>query len=549
MILGNRWPLLAILGVGAGLILALFYLDHQVSGQPQPAHGGRYVEAVVGSPERINPLYAGLNEADRSLSSLVFSGLTRMSENGVVLPDLAERWTISADHRTYVFHLRQNVVWHDGIPFTADDVIFTWTTIQHAEFNGDPTLVQLWNEITFEKVDTYTVAVHLPQPYAPFLAYANVGILPKHLLFHIEVPRLADSAFNQNPIGTGPFRLRELTAESAILDANPSYHFGTPFLAEIELRFYEDVESALRAVEQGKADGLLLRPPSTAKRPGEATKTSQALYSRALPSTLLTLVYLNTDTPVLQDQRVRQALLAALNREQVIANVIAEPIAMADSLFAPETWAAISSKRPTYDLQKAQALLDEAGWQPGEDMIRQKNGQQLRFTLVTNDQPTRVALARAIADQWRQVGVVADVSVVDSTTLVREMLLPRRYQAALFAWDTGYDPDPYPAWHSSQQGNGGRNLAQYENALADDLLARARQILNPEERRRLYSEFQRIFWEEVPSIPLYYPRYVYWLSNEVQGVQTGVLFDAGTRFANVHQWYVETRHVRKIDNR
>jgi peptide/nickel transport system substrate-binding protein len=154
-----------------------------------------------------------------------------------------------------------------------------------------------------------------------------------------------------------------------------------------------------------------------------------------------------------------------------------------------------------------------------------------------------VAIGQEIAQQLRAIGVDASLEAQSWSELVNNFLLPRRFEAVIYGWDQGYDPDPYPAWHSSQVRERGFNLAGYSNEYLDRVLSQARQTSDLEQRKALYREFQQIFAEEVPSILLFYPVYNYFIDKEVKGVSLGVLFEPASRFANVHQWYVKAKRT------
>jgi peptide/nickel transport system substrate-binding protein len=175
--------------------------------------------------------------------------------------------------------------------------------------------------------------------------------------------------------------------------------------------------------------------------------------------------------------------------------------------------------------------------------VLQKEGQELRLELLTDDDPERVAIAQEIANQLRAVGVDISLQSQAGSDLVHDFLLPRRFQAVIYGWDQGYDPDPYPAWHSSQAQERGFNLAGYADQSVDRILSEARQTCDVEERKALYREFQQIFAEKVPSILLFYPAYNYFVDKEVRGISLGVLFEPASRFANVHQWYIKANGI------
>jgi peptide/nickel transport system substrate-binding protein len=539
----SRWPLLAGLVLAIVGLSALWYATREGSGQQGPAHGGRYVEAVVGSPLRVNPLYTAFNEVDRDLATLVFSGLARLAPDGTVLPDLAESWEISPDARVYTFHLRQDVTWHDGTAFTADDVIFTWRALSDPDFKGEPSLGEFWQQVGCSKQDDFTVVCELPEPFAPFLAQTTIGILPRHRLQGLSAEGLFVAPFNEQPIGTGPFILRTLNSQMALLESNPSYHWSEPVISEVELRFFSDYGSAASALQDRQVQGLFLSPEASSDIL-EQLEQDGGLQRLASLRNSYTLLYLNTRMAPLDDSSVRQAFLYALNREAIVADNLDGRAQLANNPIVPGTWAYSDDiKIYQYDLERARSLLAESGWRINSRGVLQKEGQELHLDLLTDDDPERVAIAQEIAEQLKTVGVDTSLQPQAGNDLVHDFLLPHRFQAVVYGWDQGYDPDPYPAWHSSQAQERGFNLAGYANQTVDRILGEARQSSDVEERKTLYEEFQQIFAEEVPSILLFYPVYNYFVDKGVKGISLGVLFEPASRFANVHQWYFTANSI------
>jgi len=539
----SRWPLLAGLVLAIVSLSALWYATREGSGPQVPAHGGLYVEAVVGSPLRVNPLYTAFNDVDKDLATLVFSGLTRLGPDGTALPDLAERWEVSSDARVYTFHLRQGVTWHDGAAFTADDVIFTWSALIDPDFKGEPSLGQFWQQVECAKRGDFTVVCELPEPFAPFPAHATIGILPRHRLEGLSAEGLFIAPFNEQPIGTGPFILTALNSQRALLESNPSYHWGGPAIAEMEFRFFSDYSSAAAALQDGRVQGLFLGPEASPDilEQLEQAKNLQRLASRRNSYTLL---YLNTRMPPLDDRSVRQALIYALNREAIVADRLDGRAQLADNPIVPGTWAYSHDIRSyRHDPQQARSLLEKSGWQINSRGVLEKEGRELRLVILTDSDPERVTVGQEIAHQLRAIGVDTSLQAQAGSELVRNFLLPRRFQAVVYGWDQGYDPDPYPAWHSSQVQEQGLNLAGYTNQDLDRILSEARQTSDLEQRKALYREFQQIFAEEVPSILLFYPVHNYLIDKDVKGISLGVLFEPASRFANVHQWYIKAKRI------
>jgi peptide/nickel transport system substrate-binding protein len=538
-----RWPLLGGLVLVIVALSALSYSTRGGSGPQVPVSGGHYVEAIVGTPLRVNPLYTAFNDADKDLAALVFSGLTRLGPDGAILPDLADSWEVSPDARVYTFHLRQNVAWHDGAAFSADDVIFTWGALTDPNFRGEPSLGEFWQQVECAKQDDLTVVCELPEPFAPFLAHTTIGILPKHCLEGLSAEGLFIGPFNEQPVGTGPFILRDLNSEGAHLESNPSYHWGQPPIGVIELRFFPDYSSAAAAFHGAQAQGLFVGPEASPDLLGQLQEDAdlQRLASRRNSYTLL---YLNTRMPPLDEKSVRQALIYALDRESIVAERLDGRAQLADNPIVPGTWAYSDNVRIyRYDPEKARSLLERGGWQANSRGVLERDGQELSLALLTDNDPERMAIGQEIADLLKAIGVDASLESRAGSDLVRNFLLPRQFQAVIYGWDQDYDPDPYPAWHSSQVNERGFNLSGYAHGYVDRILSEARQTSDLKRRKALYGEFQHIFAEEVPSILLFYPVYNYFMDKDVKGVNLGVLFEPASRFANVHQWYSEAKGI------
>lgn len=545
-----RWQI-AIALFGIALIVALFgRLAALSASTDNPATGGVYSEAVVGSPITPIPL---LNDpvADpvgRTLISLLFEGLTRIGSDGLIEPALAEGYTVDATGEIYTFTLRPGLRWHDGTPITADDVVFTFRTLQTLEAAGEPALAGFWRTALIERVDTRTVRVTLSGPFAPFPSLARVPILPAHLLRGLSPAEWPTSEFARRLVGSGPFRLAELRSDAAILTANPTYYNARPFLDQIELRFVSTAEAAIAALSRGEVTGFAERwgtNLATIDLPGEEQRL-------ALPMDEYTLLTFNLRLPLFQDIPLRRALALALDRDALIETVVngmAQPI---DTPLLPGTWADDPTlRRMPADPSAAAERLAEIDFEPGSDGIRQRGRQRLSFTLLVDRDERRVAVAEAIATQWRSIGVEVFVESVDVTTLT-ERLRQGDFMAAIHTWTRiGPDPDPYSLWHSSQA-DGGLNYAGLEDSRIDTLLEQARAEPELIARAEFYHAFQQRWLELSPAIILYQPMYLMVTTANLQGrafanpdLGPHTLFGIEDRFRDVQRWFVNS--FRRIE--
>ncbi len=380
----------------------------------------------------------------------------------------------------------------------------------------------------------------MSEQYSPLPAYLTLGILPKHSLDGLSMREIYDSFFNQQPIGSGPYRLVRLTPSVAELAANPAYPFGQPFIQHMELRFYRDEGAVYAALEQGEIKAALF-----AGGIGESAQVDLQLEGNLRITPLdtgeITYVYLNLKRPMFQDRRVRQALLYALDRDQIVVDAADGAGVKAESPIPPTSWAySPSLTRYETDPNLAGLLLDDAGWTLGDDGVRRKDGKALAFTLTTNPDPVRVAVAEAVAAAWNRLGLQVSVTTAGVSELVRKHLEPRDYEATLWARVPSADPDPYEQWHSSQATGSGANLTGFSDARVDAILEQAR-TATQSKRKELYNEFQELFAQEVPAIPLYVSTAAYAQEKDLQGVRVALLTEPGDRFWQVQEWFLRTR--------
>jgi peptide/nickel transport system substrate-binding protein len=547
---------LALLG-----IVVVFFVIFQLATTATPpevatvevrAAGGSYVEGVLGFSETINPIYSArmvpANPVDQDISTLVFDGLTVLDETGRLAPALATEWDISEDGMQYEFRLREDVVWQDGAPFTAADVAFTIQAMQDPNYQGDSSLAELWRNVTVEQVDEYTVRFTLQEPFPSFLQYTIIGMLPAHLLSNVAAEDLPYHDFStRSPIGTGMFMVDTVTADQVVLVANPDYWGPKPFLERVEFWFYSEWDGLLEDYERGEIQGL--HPDDLEELADVEAFPSLEMYSAQ--SAGYGLVYLNLASESLlffQQKEVRQALLYALDRQGLVDEVLEGQGLVADSPILPITWAYDPGVRKyAYDPERAIGLLDATGWQDSDgDLVRDKEGVELEFTLLTSDDPIMTRMAEQMARQWRAVGIEATIRAVSSDAAVH-FVRNRNFDAALIEIELTADPDPYPLWHSTQA-ESGQNFAGFSNEEADIVMEEARRTTDRERRFELYAAFQQIFAEEVPSLLIYYPIYVYAVDEGVRDVQLSPLLHTSDRFRNIYEWYVLTDEVVVSEN-
>ena len=532
------WLLAAVL-IGIGLLIQLATLRsyYQVYG---PVPGGRFVEGIAGAFTTANPLYA-VNDIDTSVARLLFDGLLTYDDQNQLVGDLAESWNVDPTGRIYTIRLRPNLVWHDGKPVTADDVVYTYRTIQNPDAQSP--LGDSWHGVQVAAVDDRIVTFTLPNPLSSFPTSLTNGIVPKHILQSVDPVDLRSVGFNTvNPVGTGPFRWGAIgisgigeTAETQVsLLPNERYWAGAPKLTSFTLDAFGDQQAMIEAYKNQQLTAIagLDSLPS-----GLQYSSSQTAYH--LPLTAGVYAFFKTSAPVFKDVKVRQALTLAVDRTAVV-RAIGYPTQAIDEPLLPEQLGYDPAYRQTAgDPAQAAALLEAAGWHADATGKRSKDGQPLVFTLLFADTPEYSRVSRLLTRAWAAVG--ASVQIVSPATAdFQFQLSSHTYDALLYGITIGADPDVFVYWDSSQ--NDARaathlNFSEYASATADLSLEAGRTRADPALRVAKYRSFLQAWQQDNPALGLYQPRFLYLSHTKIYGLsdQAPLNSDAD-RFRNVQNW-------------
>lgn len=506
----------------------------------KPTKGGKIVYGMTGDPVTFNPILS-TDTTSGFVISRVFNGLVRANEKLELIPDLAESWEFSNDGLVWTFHLRKDVYWHDGTKFTSADVKYTYEAIKHPDYTG--VRKTDFKPITkIEAPDDYTVKLYLDKPYAPLLSKLTIGILPKHVYEDTEIAKMKEHPANMNPIGTGPYKFKEWQkGQYILLEANDNYFGEGPYIEQIIVKFYQDNQVMLAALEKGDIDYMGAIPPDDVERVKE--KYSDRFVFKEFPRNGYTYIGLKQTHPILQDKLVRQALMYGLNREQIVNDVLKGYGTVMNANIPPVSWAYagdVLNPYP-YDPEKAKQLLEQAGWKTvGPDGIRVKDGQRLSFKILASTGNKQREAALLIAQQnWKEIGVEAEIEFLEWSVLVSQYLDKAKFEAYLCGWALGLDPDCYLYFHSSaavdEKGQlVGFNDVEFKNPDLDKLLEQGRTEMDQEKRKEIYVEIQKIINEELPYVFLYSNNYVAAMNKKVHGVVWSTL---GPLFPE--KWYIK----------
>lgn len=544
-----RWQLIIILVTG--LIVGILLLIQQGSPSlqeesiPKPVSGGIYTEAILGQFLRLNPLLDIYNPPDRDVDSLIFSGLVKFDSQGLPQPDLAESWGISQDGTLFNFSLREEIFWHDGAPITTKDVLFTVELLKSGDALIPEDLRQFWGEIQVNVLSEQLIQFALPEAFSPFLDYLTFGILPEHLLGGLSLDGMIDDPYNLAPVGNGPFKFGRLLIEEnkivgVVLQANEAYYDGRPFLDEIVFRYYPTEEAAWQAYQDGEVEGIA--SVSNGILTSVLAEPGLSLYAARKP--LLTIVFLNLKNPavgIFQEAGFRRALLMSIDRQRIISTLYQGQAILAHGPIMPGNWAYYDGiDQILYEPEIAKqelALLGITSNEDGTGLITTE-GLDISFNLLCPDTELHRNMATRIQADWARIGIDVQINVKPYEDVIAD-LEARDYEAALVDINlTGSpDPDPYPFWGQAQAQTG-QNYAQWDDRAASEFLEQARISINFADRERLYRNFQVVFQNELPSLPLLYPIYNYAINVQVKGVKIGPLYENSDRFLTVNSWYI-----------
>lgn len=478
----------------------------------------------IGEPKRLLPMLAG-DSASGDISSQVFEGLVKYTPELVLTGVLAKDWEFSPDCRELTFHLRHDVKWHDGEPFTSADVLFTYQAVT------DPNTPTPYgaNYGPVQKVEApgrYTVKVTYEKPYAPAVESWSMGIVPRHLL---ENQDIGSSQLNRAPVGTGPYKLKEwATGQKVVLEANKDYFNGTPGVDKYIMRVIPDQATQFLELKFGGLDFMGLTPVQYKLESGKPVFKKYFQKFR-YPSFGFSYMGYNLKDPRFADVRVRRALTHAINKEEIIKGVLLGYGTPATGPFHPDSWAHNHKvKDLKYSPEKARKLLAEAGWALGENGLLIKDNKTFRFTVITNQgNDQRLKAAQIIRERLKSIGIEMDIKVLEWQAFLN-LVNKKHFEAVILGWGLSRDPDLFDIWHSSKTGEKEFNFISYRNDEVDRLLVKGRQTCNHDQRVRIYHRVHELITADQPYTFLYVPDALPILHKRFKGVEQsslGIFYD------------------------
>lgn len=511
-----------------------------------PSFGGSINEGLVGSPRFINPILA-ISDTDKNISSLVYSGLLKVNEEGKYTEDLAESYGVSDDGRTYEFKIKEDAYFHDGKRVTSDDVIFTINKIV------DPIIKSSkqpgWAGVSVEKIDDKTLRFFLSKPYTPFLESLTLGILPKHIWEKVSPEQFPFSEFNITPIGSGPYKVTKAERDSGgvltlmSFESFNRYLPERPLIKSVTLKFFQNESELYKAYKNGDIESASGISPATANEIGKQNFTQEVSTPRVFA------LFLNQNVaPVFLNKEVREALSLSAPRGQIVENVL---FGFGKPINGP-TPASVETNESLIkgDVEAAKLLLSNNGWELNEEGVLQKETKDkkevLSFSITTSDSTDLKATAEILKAKWEELGARVEVKVFESSDLTQNIIKSRKYDSLLFGEIINENTDLHPFWHSSERNDPGLNISLYTNITVDKLLEDMRTMTDPQKISAGKEAISNEIKKDMPAIFLFTPSLTYLKPAKVKNISFKNISAPSERFSMISKWYIETDKVWEI---
>ena len=506
-----------------------------------PDYGDTIIVGSIGDASILIPMLA-TDATSHEIAGLIFNGLVKYDGDLNLVGDLAEGWEISDDGLVITFHLRRGVKWADGVEFTSSDCLFGFNLITDPKtptaYAGDFKEVE-----KAEAPDPYTFRVKYKEPFAPALSsWGNLVVLPKHLL---EGKDITSTDFGRHPVGLGPYKLKEWkTQERIVLEFNPTYFEGRPYLDRYIMRIIPDPATMFLELKSGGLDWMGLNPIQYRRQTNTPFFKENFKKYRYLSFSYTYLGY-NLRDPLFKDRRVRQAISYAIDKEEIVRGVLLGLGVPATGPYKPDAWYYNPNvRRYPFDPERARALLKQAGWEDRDgDGWLDKEGRRFTFTVITNQgNALRDRTAQIIQWRLKQVGIEMKIRTIEWTAFINDFIDKRRFQAVILGWTLGQDPDIYDIWHSSKTGPKELNFIGYKNQEVDRLLVEGRHTFYREKRKAIYWRIQEILAEDQPYTFLYVPMSLPIIHKRFRGIEPA---PAGISY-NFIRWWVPKNEQKYI---
>ncbi len=516
----------------------LFFANPLYAEGKEPSFGDAFVSASIGDARTLVPILAS-DSASGTIVGEVFNGLVKYNKQINIVGDLAKDWEIKDGGLTIIFHLRRDVRWHDGMPFTAKDVKFTYEKLIDPKvptpYSGDFKKIK-----ALEIIDDYTVKVVYKEVFSPGLASWGMAIMPEHLLRDED---LLTTRFTRNPIGTGPYRfVRWRSGERIDLVSNHDYFEHRPYINRYIYRIIPDTTTMFLELQTENIDSMGLTPLQY-KRQTDAPFFKKRFQKFKYPAFGYTYMGYNLKDKRFADKKIRKAIGYAVDKEEIIRGVLLGLGRICTGPFVPESWAYNKEVTPLpYNPREARKLLSLAGWKDTDgDGWLDKYGERFEFTIITNQgNEMRKQTAEIIQRKLKEVGIKVNIRVLEWAVFLKEFVDKKRFEALILGWGLSRDPDNFDIWHSSKTKPGEFNFISYSNPEVDRLLEEGRGTFDIEKRTAAYHKIHEILYQDQPYLFLYVADALPVVHRRFRGIEVAPL-GIGYNFID---WYVPKTEQR-----
>lgn len=503
--------------------------------ETEPKKGGKVTIPIVGDPI-FNPWHPNAYAESNLVNRVIFSGLTKPGEDLAPTPHLAESWEASEDGLTWTFKLRNDVKWHDGEQFTADDVAFTFNEIVLNPDLGANGSSNFKTVESVEVVDEYTVNFKMKSANAALPAYLgfNAEIIPQHK-FEGEDPWELTSFNKEAPVGTGPFKVgKYISGQSVELIRNDDFYAGAPNLDSVVFKIVPDANTQVAQALSGELDLFVIEDKAAIER----LEASDRIKVEANDTTRYFWISLNQENDLFTDVKVRQAFVHAIDRQAIIDTVLKGYAKIADAAITPnqEFYYTDQVTRYDYDPAKAKQLLAEAGWTDSDgDGILDKDGKKFSFLFEVAQQGDLETVGQMVHQYLKDIGLDVEFKTLEWNTMIQKNVIKRDYEMILNWWAYPTDPDVFAQYFSGNAGKG-NNIPGYKDEKLDELLLKGQQTADPEERKSIYAEVQQYMSDTLPYLYLWYPQEISISSTKIKGAPEIYM---GGKLYYINEWWVE----------
>ncbi len=469
--------------------------------------------SISSNPSRINPILS-TDSASSEISSWIFNGLFKYNKDGKVVVDLAKDYTF-IDNTTLIVSLKENILWHDGVNLTSEDILFTFNMINNPNIYT-PTTTSFTKVESVSMIDKYTVQIKYKEAYFKALEIWMVGILPMHLLK--DEKDLMTSDFNKHPIGTGPYKLEELEiSKDIILEVNKKFYGAVPKITTIKYKFVPDSTTSFYMLKQKYLDMGSLTPVQIDRQLNKKFKEDYNIFEKA--SFGYTYMGFNLKGEKFKDKRIREAINLSINRDELADILFFGHAQVCKGPFLPGTFAFdLNSKVSIQNLVKAKAILKKLGYDENN---------RFSFEVITNaNNSLRVNAAEILQYQLKKANIDMKIRVMEWQAFLNTIVHPRNFDAIILGWGLSLMPDAKSIWHSSSDKKGGFNLVGYNNPEVDKLIEKGEITLDKQKLAMIYQNIFRTIVDDIPYLFLYIPNNITAINSNIKNVTselTGIM--------------------------